>query len=103
MTIENVLLTTSETTILTGTANGLANVCLWFCNTSAANVTITVYIRKPSQSAGDINTVIKELSLVSKDTFLLNLEKMLMQENAILSAVASTTGVVSVSASYLSF
>lgn len=103
MTIENVLLNTSETTILTGTTNGLANVCLMFCNTSAANVVITVYLKKPSQGAGDVNTIIKNLSLPATDTFIFNLEKVLMQQNAVLTAIASTANVVSVSASYLSF
>lgn len=102
MTIDNKQLNATETTIVTVPAGKrYAVIMVGFCNVTASDVTITVYIKKSGSIAGDSTTMLKDVVIPAKDTFMFNTEKLLLDEGDSVSALCSVANAVSVLPSFV--
>ena len=101
--ISNVLLGTSETDIcVSGASETRALLSMTFCNTSSSTVTITIYVYPSGGSASNTTTVLKEVSLPAKDTFVWSSnEKLILDANNKVTGIASTDSVVSAMSNYM--
>ena len=90
--IKNSTIGTTETAILAATAD-TAVVSIFFYNSGIANVLLTCYAYPQGSTAGD-GTTIFQVSIPPKDTFIWSSdEKLLLQTNAVISAMASSAGI----------
>jgi len=100
MAIANVQLGTSATAILTA-ASETAILSLVFCNTTASDRTITVYAYASGGSAGDLSTIIKDLTIPSKDTFIwTGDEKLILDTSGVISGLSDAATSISVAVNY---
>lgn len=100
MSIANVQLGTSETTILTASAE-TAVLSIIFCNTSSSDRTITVYAYASGGSAGDLTTIIKTYTVPAYDTFIwTGDEKLILDTSGKISGLADTASSVSATINY---
>jgi len=83
------------------TSGSYANVGIFFCNYSAAAVTLQVYVLPTDGTPADANSVMRDLTLQPKETFVLNVEKFLLSTGNIIRAVASAASSVVATASYI--
>lgn len=102
MTIAQVTLGTTDTTIIAAPPSGqYANVGIMFCNYSANQVTIDIYVT--STGAGsDSNSILRSLAIDPKDTFTLNAEKLLLGTTWSVVGKASAGSSIVATASYIS-
>jgi hypothetical protein len=97
-TISNV----ADTEIVSAPPSGsYANVGIFFCNHSAAAVTLQVYVLTAPGTAADSNSIMRDLVLQPKETFVLNAEKFLLGTNQFLVARASAANAVVATATYI--
>lgn len=100
--INNTIITSSNTDIaVPGASATWAVVGITFCNFSASNEIITLHAIPSGGSAGDLTTVLKELTLVAKETYVWE-TKFLLGPNSKLSAIGTTGNIVSATVSYMS-
>jgi len=102
MAIKQTTIGTGDTEIVSAPVSGsYANVGIFFCNYSAAAVTLQVYVLTAAGSAVDANSIMRDLVLQPKETFVLNVEKFLLGVNCSVVAKASTGSSVVATASYI--
>jgi hypothetical protein len=104
MTINQITISnTADTTIVpapSGTSS-FANVGIFFCNHSTAVVTLQVYLRPTAGAATDANSLMRDLVLQPKETFVLNAEKFLLGTGNYIVARASADNSVVATATYI--
>jgi len=72
-----------------------------FCNTSAADVTVTIYAYPAGGIAGDGSTIVKNVLIASSDSFVWTAsEKFIIGPGDIISAVANTVDVITVTPTF---
>ena len=98
--ILNQVIGATETAILTATSTS-AVVSMLFFNADTSTRTLTVYAYPDGESAGD-GTTIFVIDIPAKDTFIwTGDEKLLLQEDAVVSAVADVASKVTCTINYL--
>jgi hypothetical protein len=108
MAIKNVRIsTTNATEVLlndqaVGGGNDIAVTIMILCNTSAStDVTVDLHVVAAGDAAGEDNQIMKDLSIPAGESFSLDTEKFVMEENDGIQVVASTANVVTVTSSYV--
>lgn len=71
---------TTQTDVFTSVGeNGITT--LMICNHSAAtDAVVNVWVVPSSQVTGDANQILKDLTIVAKDTFVMDMEKLVLSE-----------------------
>ena len=102
MAISSVVLGTSETTIKqAGASEGIAVTSIQFCNTTASDRIITLYAYASGGSAGDSTTIIKELTVPAKDTFIwTGDEKIILETSGVISGLCDSASSVTATINY---
>ena len=100
--INNVQLTTTETSILTsGAAEVNAVLSIIFCNTSASSKFITLYVYSSGGSAGDNTTVVKNLEIPAEDTWIwTGDEKIILEASGVISGIADVASSITATINY---
>ena len=111
MAISNNLLGSTATALVTGAAGGTAVTTVFFCNNSADTATIDVFIAQSGEGAKDgdggdsttdANIILKEISINSKDTYILDTEKIILGTgDRMMAQAADSSGQVVATASFL--
>jgi hypothetical protein len=102
--IANTIINNSVTDILETPVNqavsAYAGVGMFFCNAGGANETINIYAI-PSGEVADINNiVIKDLTVVSGDTYEFSAEKFLLNRGESIAASGQNGGLISATITY---
>jgi hypothetical protein len=100
MALAQAQLTTSTAAIYTSTGN-TATTVIFFCNTSASAVTVDVYAVPNAGAASATTQLISELSINGKDTYMLNLEKIVLANGDSIHAKASAGTAVTATVSHV--
>jgi ribosome-binding ATPase YchF (GTP1/OBG family) len=99
MAISNTLLTTSISNVYVSSGNSVISV-MYFCNTDATAKNINVYAVPNGTSTVDANVQIyKDVQIASGDTFVVDMEKLVLANGDTIQANAS--GNVTATASYV--
>ena len=77
MSIAQIQIANMDTDVYTST-NASAITTMVFCNTTVAAATITVYIIPNGGASGDDTTIIKDLSIAAKDTYVFDTSKFIL-------------------------
>jgi hypothetical protein len=100
MALAQAQLGTSVTTVYTSTGDS-ATTCIFFCNTNGTSETIDVYAVPSGDTAGITNQIIDTLTINSGDTYIMNVEKLVLSNGDSIQAVATTGSVVTCTVSYV--
>jgi hypothetical protein len=85
------LLATAETALLTVT----------FCNTSDLACVISMHMVKNGYAVSDTNTIIKDLSIAAKDTYVWSgMDKFILDSGDFISAIAASASSIAATVSY---
>ena len=102
--ITNTVLTTNATSIFTSASdNGDAVSCIYFCNTSATQVTINVYAVPAGHSASTSNIIYDQVVISGKDTFVCDMEKLFLDNGDSVQALCNTAPVVAATVSSIGY
>jgi len=108
MAIKNVRISsTNATEVLlndqaVGGGNDIAVTIMILCNTSpGTDVTVDIHVVAAGDAAGDNNTIMKTLQIPAGESFSLDTEKFVMEENDSIQVVASIANTVTVTSSYV--
>ena len=88
MAITQATVGTSATTVYTST-NTTAITCMFFMNDNAAARTLDVHVVKTSASAAATNKIVKTITIDPADTYVINLEKLVLENGDTIQCVAS--------------
>lgn len=100
MAIARATLTTSAASIYTSSGSSATTV-IFFCNYSVAAVTVDVHIVPNAGTAGTDNQIVKEVSINAGDTYMLNVEKIVLDNGDEIQALASAGSSVTATVSYV--
>lgn len=100
MALAQAQLTTSTAAVYTSTGNSATTV-IFFCNTSASAVTVDCYAVPNAGSAADTTQLIKAVNINAADTYILNLEKIVLANGDSIHAKASAGTAVTATVSYV--
>jgi len=98
MAIQTTEVVNSDTTVYTSTANSAITFAT-FTNYTAATISVDIHVVPAGDAVGNVNCVVKGLEITATDTYQLYAggEKLLLDNNDFVSAVANVaTGVSSV-------
>ena len=111
MAISNNLLGSTATALVTGASGGTAVTTVFFCNNSSDTATIDVFVAQSGEAAkegdggdstADANIILKEITITSKDTYILDTEKTILGSgDRLLAQAADSSGQVVATASFL--
>lgn len=79
---------TSATTVYTSSGT-TALTCMFFMNDNAAARTLTVHVVKSGGSAGTANTIVKAINIDPADTYVINTEKLVLDNGDTIQCTAS--------------
>lgn len=97
MILSNVVLATGKSVLTTSAATSYAITSAFFCNTSSSGVEILNLFLVPNGSAAGIqNQIISNLSIQPTDTFVLDTEKLILENGDFLYATSSTGNISAV-------
>lgn len=100
MAISNTVLSTTGNVIYTSTNNSVVSV-MYFCNTDSTARDIDVYL-VPNGGAVSANTQIyKSVQIAGADTFVVDMEKIVLSDGDTIEAKASLDNVVTATVSYV--
>lgn len=108
MAIKNVRISsTNATEVLlndqaVGGGSDIAVTIMILCNTDAStDVTVDIHVVAAGDAAGDSNKIMHNLSIPAGESFSLDTEKFVMEENDGIQVVASVANIVTVTSSYV--
>ena len=78
----------SATTVYTST-NTTAITCMFFMNDNAASRTLDVHVVKNGESLGTANKIVKTITIDPADTYVINIEKLVLENGDTIQCVAS--------------
>ena len=90
---------TSATTVFDPAADS-AVTTLFLCNTHSATVTVTLYLINGSGAPDDTNAIWKDISIASKDTFVMNNERLILAAADFIKGLASVASKVTVTGTF---
>jgi len=100
MSIEQQTITTAGSTLYTS-SGGSAITAMFFMNNHSGAVTIQLHVVKSGGSIGATNKIIKDLSIAAADTYIIDTEKLLLDNGDTIQATADVDSVVNVTTSYI--
>jgi hypothetical protein len=100
MALAQAQLTTSAAAVYTSSGTSATTV-IFFCNTSVSAVTLDVYAVPNAGAASATTQLISEVSINAKDTYILNLEKIVLANGDSIQAKASAGTSISATVSYV--
>lgn len=101
MAIQNIILTTLPSAVFTSVGD-TAITCAYFCNTSNSPVTISVYAVASGDSAVAGNRIYDSVLLTAKDTYVIDMEKLILSDGDKLMAEATQNNAITVTISSVS-
>ena len=100
MAITNVVLTTTGNAVVTSSGTSVVSV-MYFCNNNGSAQTINVYA-VPSGGSAAANTLIyKTVTIAAGDTFVVDMEKIVLGNGDAIVATASANSAITATASYV--
>ena len=90
---------TSTTTVFEPSADS-AVTTLFLCNTHSSAVTVTLYLINGSGTPDDTNAIWKDISIASKDTFVMNNERIILAAADFIKGLASVASKITVTGTY---
>lgn len=101
MAILNTRLFTSSPTTVFQAAGQQAITVMYICNTSSTDVSVNVYAvnNDDSTASGDENMILCELAVTAKDTYIMSLEKLILNDLDKIQMEANIPDVVTVTVS----
>lgn len=93
MALNNTAVLSSATDIYTSVGETCV-VSAFFCNYSASPVTVSIFAVPSGGSATDDTVILKNISINASDTYILNTERMILDDGDKIVAVANTAGAV---------
>ena len=93
MAIANATILNTETTLFTATGN-TAVTCIYFLNTDSVARTINVHIKPLGEALAAENQIYDAVNIPAGDTFVIDLEKLILENTDEITALASVTSVV---------
>jgi|DEB0MinimDraft_3_1074331.scaffolds.fasta_scaffold02623_5 hypothetical protein len=100
MAIAQQLVSNSATTIYTSSGSSATTV-IFFMNNDASARTLDVYVVPNGGSAGTSTQIIKNLSIDAADTYILNIEKIVLSNGDTIQATASAINSIYATVSYV--
>lgn len=100
MAILNTTVQATPTTVLTASGNTVATV-LYLCNGGGSNVTFSVYVVPSGGSANGTNIIYSDVPLATKDTYVIDTEKLILGNGDTVRVTASSAGSVICTVSYI--
>ena len=100
MSIEQQTITTAGATLYTST-NSSAITAMYFMNNHSGTVVIQLHVVKSGGSISTANKIIKDLSIAAGDTYVIDTEKLLLDNGDSIRATADVDSVVNVTTSYI--
>lgn len=88
MAISQQAVGTSATTVYTST-NTTAITCMFFMNDNAASRTLDVHVVKNGESLATANKIVKTITIDPADTYVINIEKLVLENGDTIQCVAS--------------
>ena len=101
MAIQNTTLTTSYSSVYTSTGDSATTV-IYFCNTSSSPVKFDLCVVPSGDSPSASNQIYSEVEVAAKDTYIIELEKLILEDGDSLRAKDDTGSVTTVTVSYVS-
>ena len=99
MALFQVQLGETATTVFDPTAAS-AVTTLFLCNTHSATVTVTLYLITGTEAPDDANAIWKDISIASKDTFVMNNERLILAATDFIKGLASVGDTVTVTGTF---
>jgi hypothetical protein len=94
MALTNTPLGTSISTIYTSSGNSVISV-IYFCNFDSSARTLNLYAVQAAGTAGGTNQIYKDVQIASGDTFVVDMEKLVLANSETIQAnISSGTSVV---------
>ena len=93
MAIANATILNTETTIFTASGNNAITV-IYFLNTDSSARTIDVHIKPLGEALAAENQIYDAVSIPAGDTFVIDAEKLILEDTDEITALASVTSVV---------
>ena len=84
---------TSATTVYTSSSTS-ALTCMFFMNENASARTLDLHVVKSGDTAGVTNKIVKQISIDGGDTYVINLEKIVLDNGDTMQAIASNASSV---------
>ena len=100
MSIEQQTITTSGSTLFTSSGSN-AITAMYFMNDHSGTVVIQLHVVKSGGSISSANKIIKDLSIAAGDTYVIDTEKLLLDNGDTIRATADVDSVVNVTTSYI--
>lgn len=100
MAIAQQTLGTGATTLYTS-SGVTATTAIYFMNDSVSAVTIQIHIVKNGDTASASNKIVKDLSVSAADTYVIDIERLILENGDTIQASASTGAVVHATISYI--
>lgn len=88
MAISQATVGATATTVYTST-NTTAITCMFFMNDNAAARTLDVHVVKSGDSAATANKIVKAITVDPADTYVINIEKLVLDNGDTIQCVAS--------------
>lgn len=100
MAIQNTTLTTSYSSVYTSTGDSATTV-IYLCNTSSGIVKFDLCVVPDGGSPSASNQVYAEVQIAAKDTYIIDMEKLILADGDSLQAKDDTGSVTAVTVSYV--
>jgi hypothetical protein len=99
--IKNVLVSSEYTEIVSAPVDqSLANLGIYFCNTSNQSDVIEVFVNGSGNAPGDLTKVVSQLTVPGKETFMFGGEKFLLASGESIGASSIVGGRISATVTY---
>ena len=100
MAIAQIQIANTDTDVYTST-NDSAITTMVFCNTTVAAATLTEYLIPNGSASGDDTTIIKDLNIAAKDTYVFDTSKFILSNLDKVTAVSGTNNAITATISYV--
>jgi hypothetical protein len=88
----------TDTTLYTST-NTTAITALLLCNTHTSDITVSVHVVESGGSVADNRCILKDYVIPAKDTFTLDMEKIILDNGDFVSGIASSSSKITATVS----
>jgi hypothetical protein len=92
LTTPSAVYTSSGTTAITA---------MYMCNYTGSTVTVTVHVVPNGGTADNTNIIYKDVDIIATDTFLLDTERLILDNGETVQIAASAASAVAITTSYL--
>lgn len=100
MAIAQQTILNTSTTLYTSSGTTAVTV-IYICNDSASPITVQIYVVPNGGSASASTRIIKDLAIAAGDTYVMDTERLVLDNGDSIRAIASTTSVAYATVSYI--